>query len=70
MTRAPDAVALDALCEAKTRSVRPLGGPVVLAFELQETRLKLAIASRTVKRADFFKRQAPNYRKIIDLGAK
>jgi hypothetical protein len=43
---------------------------VTFTAEPQETKLKLASTSATGKRADFFKRQAPNYSKIRDLRAK
>jgi hypothetical protein len=63
-TRPGDAVGLDTLCEARTRVVRGGVDPP------QDTKLKLATTSRAGKRADFFKRQAPNYRKTGDLSAK
>ena len=51
--------------------VNPLGVWSVLSQPPpQETRLKLAATSTASKRADFFKRQAPNYRKTRDLSAK
>jgi hypothetical protein len=58
-------VALDTLCEARTRVVREGAEDPP-----QDTKLKLAITNRAGKRADFFKRQAPNYRKTRDLSAK
>jgi hypothetical protein len=63
-TRPGDAVVLDTLCEARTRLVSALGD------DPQDTKLKLATTSITGKREDFFKREAPNYRKDIDLSAK
>jgi hypothetical protein len=63
-TRPGDAVGLDTLCEARTRVVSLLGD------DPQETKLKLAMTSTAGKRADFFKREAPNYRKTRDLSAK
>ena len=69
ITNPPDAVALVTLCEAKTRSVNPLGG-VLCAPLPQETKPELATATTASKRADFFKRRAPNYRKTRDLSAK
>jgi hypothetical protein len=70
-TNPPDAVALETLCEARTRWVKLLGGldPAVDALP-QETRAVVATTSITNKSADFFKRQAPNYRKTRDLSAK
>src|SRR5580704_10372097 len=65
MSSPAKAVGLETLCEARTR--------VVSLFEddpPQATKLKLATASKAGKRADFFKRQAPNYRKTRDLSAK
>jgi hypothetical protein len=76
MTRLGGAVGVEALCEARTRSVNPLGGLVIFAPPppyaplLQETRPKGAITNTVYKRADFFKRKAPNYRESRDLGAK
>src|ERR1700722_4484209 len=73
MMRPGDAEGLEALCEARTRSVNPLGGLVTFAppyAPLQETRPKGAITNTAYKRADFFKRKAPNYRESRDLGAK
>src|ERR1700733_14484314 len=74
MMRPGDAVGVEALCEARTRSVNPLGGLVIFAPPyaplLQETRPKGAITNTAYKRADFFKRKAPNYRESRDLGAK
>jgi hypothetical protein len=64
-TRPGAAVGLDTLCEASTRVVR--GGA---DDPPQDTKLKLATAITAYKRADFFKRQAPNYRKTRDLSAK
>jgi hypothetical protein len=69
---------LEALCEARTRSFNPLGGLFIFAPPfappyaplLQETRPKGAITNTAYKRADFFKRKAPNYRESRDLGAK
>jgi hypothetical protein len=59
------AVGLDTLCEARTRVVK------VLEYDpAQDTKLKLATTSAAGKRTDFFKRQAPNYRKTRDLSAK
>src|SRR5271154_1976419 len=65
-----NAVGLEALWEAKTRSVSLLGGRVICTPALQETKPKLAPISTAYNRADFFKRQAPNYRKTRDLSAK
>ena len=59
-----DAVALNTLCEARTRVVSAFGD------DPQDTKLKLATTSTTGKKADFFKREAPNYRKTRDLSAK
>jgi hypothetical protein len=70
MMRPGDAKGVAALCEARTRSVNPLGGKVICAPALQETRPKRAITNIAHKRADFFKRKAPNYRESRDLGAK
>jgi hypothetical protein len=60
-----DAVGLDTLCEARTRVVS--GGA---DDPPQDIKLKLATTRTPGKRADFFKRQAPNYRKTRDLCAK
>jgi hypothetical protein len=49
-------VGLEALWEAKTRSVKVLGGLGTFTDEPQETKLKLATTSATVKSADLFKR--------------
>src|ERR1700675_3908689 len=57
MMRPGDAEGLEALCEARTRSVNPLGGLVICAPALQETRPKRAITNTAYKRADFFKRK-------------
>jgi hypothetical protein len=62
------AAGLETLCEAKTRVVTPLGGFEMCGPALQETKLKLA--SAIGKRADLFKRHAPNCRKTGDLSAK
>ena len=79
MMRPGAAEGLEALCEARTRSVNPLGGLVIFVAPpppppyaplLQETRPKGAITNTAHKRADFFKRKAPNYRESRDLGAK
>jgi hypothetical protein len=59
------AVGLDTLCEARTRVVRGCEEDPP-----QDTKLKLAKTSTACKRADFFKLQAPNYRKTRDLSAK
>src|SRR5271169_4841885 len=64
ITRPGNAAGLETLCEARTRVVRVGEEPP------QATRLKLATASTARKRAAFFKRRAPNYRKTRDLGAK
>jgi len=63
-TSAGNAVGLETLCEARTRVVSLLGD------DPQDTKLKLATASAAGKKADFFKREAPNYRKTGDLSAK
>src|SRR5580704_18204796 len=76
MMRPGDAEGVEALCEARTRSVNPLGGLVICAPPppyapaLKETRHKAAITNTAYKRADFFKRKAPNYRESRYLGAK
>src|ERR1700723_788268 len=76
MMRLGGATGVEALCEARTRSVNPLGGLVMVIFAppyaplLQETRPKGAMTNTADKRADFFKRKAPNYRESRDLGAK
>src|ERR1700686_2986287 len=70
ITRPPTAVGLDTLCDAKTRVVSLLGGRLMRGPLLQETKLKLPAMSAADKRAVFFKRQAPNCRKTIDLCAK
>src|ERR1017187_1852491 len=70
MIRPANAVGLEALCEARTRSVNPLGGFLIFTPPLQETSPKTATTSTACDRADFFKRQAPNCRKTRDLGAK
>jgi hypothetical protein len=64
-------VGLEALCEAKTRSVNLLGA-VVLDVDPppQETRPKSTDKDAACSRADFFKLQAPNHRKTRDLSAK
>jgi len=59
----------ETLCEAKTRSVSPLGGFETVDPPPQEMKLKLA-TSKTDKRTGLFKRQAPNCRKTRDLCAK
>src|ERR1700690_2956429 len=65
ITSPADAVGLDTLCEARTRVVSVFtDGPP------QDTKPKQANASTAGTRADFFKRQAPNYRKTRDLSAK
>src|SRR5580698_11307606 len=63
-SRPGDAVGLDTLCEARTRVVTAFGE------DPQDINPRLATASTTGKRADFFKREAPNYRKTRDLSAK
>jgi hypothetical protein len=63
-TRPADAEVLDTLCEASTRLVN------VFEDDPQDTKLKLATTSTTGKRANFFKREAPNCRKNRDLSAK
>ena len=59
----------ETLCEAKTRSVSPLGGFGTTDPPPQEIKLKLA-TSKTDKRTGLFKREAPNCRKTRDLCAK
>src|ERR1700727_2966371 len=63
MMRPGAAEGVEALCEARTRSVNPVGGLVIFAPPappyaplLQETRPKGAITNTAYKRADFFKR--------------
>src|SRR5271170_3114320 len=60
-TRPGAADGLDTLCEARTRVASLLGD------DPQDKKLKLATTSTTGKRADFFKREAPNCRKNRDL---
>jgi hypothetical protein len=69
ITKPACAAGPETLCEAKTRSVRPLGGLGTVVPPPQEIKQKLA-TSRTDKRTDLFKRQAPNCRKTRDLCAK
>src|ERR1017187_3504104 len=71
MIRPASVVELDTLCEASTRVVSPLGGlGTFVPPPPQDTRQNPATTSATDNRADFFKRQAPNCRKTIDLSAK
>jgi hypothetical protein len=57
-------------CEANTLVVSPLGGLTMFVPLPHETRMKLAVKRRAIKRADFFKRQAPNCSKERDLSVK
>jgi hypothetical protein len=56
-------------CEARTRFVRPLGGPF-FALLPQEMKLRLADTPSTRTRTLLFKRRAPNDMKKGDLVAK
>src|ERR1700734_1713474 len=69
--RPENAVGLEALCEARTRSVNLLGA-AVLDFDPppHEIRPRRTDKGRACSRADFFKLQAPNHRKTRDLSAK
>lgn len=75
ITRPGLAVRLETLCEAKTRANNPLVGvaALVVAFFVplpQLVKAKARIMIATAKGPDFFKLQAPNYRKSRDLSAK
>jgi hypothetical protein len=73
MTKAPNEVPLEALCEANTRSVSPFEGLVALGLEPpppQASKPKLKRTKAENKNANFFKREAPNHWKTGDLGAK
>jgi hypothetical protein len=69
ITSPPAEAGPETLCEAKTRSVSPLGGFGTTVPPPQEIKPKLA-TSKTDKSTGLFKRQAPNCRKTRDLCAK
>jgi hypothetical protein len=69
ITRPALVVRLETLCEASTRSYRPLGGLGMEYPPKQEMTLTLASAIKA-NRAAFFKLHAPNYRQTGDLSAK
>ena len=76
ISRPGKAVGLEALCEARTRVVTPLGGLAMAGPlpPLQEASMKQVTTSRAGKSAFLlrsnFKRQAPNGMKDGDLDAK
>jgi hypothetical protein len=67
-----DAVGLEALCEAKTRSVSPLGGfGTTFTAEPQEMKAKTGQHQQDQTKERISSNvQAPNYSKIRDLCAK
>jgi len=69
ITKPPCDAGPDTLCEAKTRSVSPLGGFGTTDPPPQEMKPELATI-KTDKRTGLFKREAPNCRKTRDLCAK
>jgi len=63
------------LCDAKTRVDNPLVGAVALVAVFffpppQPAKAIVSVITATAERPNFFKLQAPNYRKTEDLCAK